>query len=151
MRRPGTTHDIKEIDREVGDAQRLLGDLLDERRLFRPYAGGGILGPRCFSPEAVDYLCEHGYTTVMFNCVPRDWERPEDWPEEAFRQGEQFDWMLLCLHDLGATGAMRQLPRFLDDCADRGIEFAQEYPADCVPIRRGEVVGSLDGLVMRRP
>ena len=143
----GTTRDLKAIDREIGQAQNLLGDLVEERRLFRPYMGGGILGPRCLSPEAVDYLCANKYTTVMFNCVPRDWEIPDSWPEETFRQGEDLDWMLLIVHDVASTGAMRQLPRFLDECADRGVEFVQEFPMDCTPIVGGELVGSLDGLV----
>ena len=143
----GTTRDRQAIDREIGHAQSLLGDLVEEHRLFRPYMGGGILGPRCFSPEAVDYLCENKYTTVMFNCVPRDWEIPETWPEEAFRQGEDLDWMLVITHDVGLTGAMRHLPRFLDECIDRGIEFVQEFPPDCTPIVRGEILGSLEGLV----
>ena len=98
-----------------------------------------------FAPRL--YLCEHRYTTVLFNCLPRDWEVPETWPELAFRRAEAIDWALLVLHDLTATGAMRQLSRFLDECSARGVDFAQEFPRDCTPILNGELVGSLEGLV----
>ena len=109
--------------------------------------GGGIWGPRCFSPESVNYLCEHRYTTVLFNCLPRDWETPETWPEKAFTQAEDIDWVLLVVHDIGVTGAMKQLPRFLDECLAKGVDFVQEYPLACTPILGGEIVGSLNGLV----
>ena len=143
----GTTREPGDFEREIGRAQSLLGDFVEPRRLFRPYMGGGIWGPRCFSPEAVDYLCEQRYTTVLFNCLPRDWEIPETWPEVTFSQGEDVDWALLVLHDLNVTGAMRQLPRFLDECLSRGIEFAQDFPPECTPILDGRLVGSLDGLI----
>ena len=143
----GATRDLQDVEREIGQAQNLLGDFVEPRRLFRPYMGGGIWGPRCFSPESVDYLCEHRYTTVLFNCLPRDWEIPESWPEVAFRQAEGIDRALLVLHDLKVTGAMKQLPRFLDECLVRDIEFTQEFPPDCTPILDGRLVGSLDGLI----
>jgi peptidoglycan/xylan/chitin deacetylase (PgdA/CDA1 family) len=142
----GTTRDPKVVEREIGGNQELLGDLND-RRLFRPYMGGGIRCQRTFSPEAVRYLCDGGYTTVMFNCVPRDWEDPEGWPETALAQMESRDWTLLIVHDVGRYGSMKQLPRFLDEAARRGFEFVQEFPDDCVPIRNGRLVGSLDGIV----
>ena len=143
----GTTRDPEDFAREIGRAQRLLGAFVEPRRLFRPYMGGGIRGPRCFSPESVDYLCEHRFTTVLFNCLPRDWEIPETWPEVTFRQGEDVDWALLVLHDLNVTGAMRQLPRFLDECSARGVEVTQDFPPDCTPILAGRLVGSLEGLI----
>ena len=143
----GTTRNPRDVELEIGQAQSLLGDFLEPRRLFRPYMGGGIRGPRCFSLESVDYLCEHRYTVVLFNCLPRDWEIPETWPEVAFGQADAVDWSLLVLHDLGVTSAMRRLPRFLDQCLAQDIEFAQGFSPDCTPVVRGKVVGSLDGLV----
>lgn len=142
----GTTRDPEVVQREIGRNQELLGDLNDQR-LFRPYMGGGILGPRTFSPEAIEYLCDGNYTAVLFNCVPRDWENPEGWPETAFEQMATLDWTLLIVHDLARYAGMKQLGRFLDRALSEGIEIVQEFPLDCVPIRAGEVVGSLDGLV----
>ena len=83
----------------------------------------------------------------MFNCVPRDWEDPDGWPETAFEQMEQQDWTLLIVHDVGRYGGMKHLARFLDETLTRGIEIVQDFPPDCVLIRKGEIVGSLDGLV----
>jgi len=50
------------------------------------------------------------------------------------------------LHDL-PTGAMAHLERFLDIATDEGARFVRELPESCVPIRRGEVTRSLEGLV----
>lgn len=143
----GTTNDIEAIEREIGSAQEMLGDFVSEHRFFRPYMGGGFLNERCFGPEAVKYLCDNNYTSVLFNCVPRDWEIPETWPEQTFEEGKDLDWMLLITHDVALTGAMKQLPRFLDKCIDDGIEIVQEFPPDCTPILNGELVGSLSGLL----
>ena len=143
----GTTDDPEAPQREIGRAQELMGDLVAEHHLFRPYMGGGIMGKTCFSPESVKYLCDNDYTAVLFNCVPRDWEIPESWPEQALKEAEDINWMLIVLHDVGLTGAMKQLPRFLDRCEADGVEFVQEFPHDCTPIVAGKIVGALDGLV----
>jgi peptidoglycan/xylan/chitin deacetylase (PgdA/CDA1 family) len=143
----GTTDDPEAPAKEIGQAQELMGDLCENPRLFRPYMSGGILGENCFSPKSIEFLCENKFTTVMFNCVPKDWLQPETWPEQAFKDGEQLDWMLIIVHDVGFTGAMKQLPRFLDECIARGVEIVQEFPTDCTPIVNGEIVGNLDGLV----
>ena len=142
----GTTRDPKVIEREIGQNQELLGDLIDPR-LFRPYMGGGVLGPQTYSPEAIEYLCKEKYTVVMFNCVPRDWDNPEGWVDRALEQMEHLDWTLLIVHDVSRYGGMEHLPRFLDAAKARGYTFVQDFPDDCVPIREGEIVGSLEGMV----
>ena len=142
----GTTGDLQVVEREIGGNQEILGDLNDQR-LFRPYMGGGIFSKRIFSPESIRYLCDNQYTVVLFNCLPRDWENPQSWPEEAFRLMAQQDWPLLLVHDVQRYGGMKQLARFLDQVVSDGVEIVQEFPADCVPIRNGEITGSLDGMV----
>jgi peptidoglycan/xylan/chitin deacetylase (PgdA/CDA1 family) len=142
----GTTNDPKVIEREIGHNQQILGDL-NNQRLFRPYMSGGILCKRTYSPEAIRYLCDEKYTTVMFNCVPRDWENPEGWPEAAFEQMQQQEWTLLIVHDVARYGSMNALARFLDQALAEDVEIVQGFPPDCVPIRNGEIVGSLDGIV----
>ena len=137
----GTTDDAEVVAREIGAAQDALGDLATER-FFRPYGGGGILGPRLLGREAVRYLCDGGYTCVLWNSVPRDWEDPEGWPERALEDVGRQDWTLVVLHDV-ATGAMAALPRFLDRVRDAGVTITAELPPACVPIVRGEVVGPL--------
>jgi len=142
----GTTIDPCVIEREIGDNQDILAKF-NTKRLFRPYMGGGIVCERTFSPPAIQYLCDNKYTVVMFNCVPRDWENSEAWPEEAFKVVDQLDWTLLIVHDVERYGGMEQLSRFLDEAIERGYEFVQEFPRDCTPIQDGKVIGSLDGMV----
>jgi peptidoglycan/xylan/chitin deacetylase (PgdA/CDA1 family) len=133
---------------EIGRTQALIGDLSHPDRLFRPNAGGR-LGPGVLSPEAVRYLCEGGYTCVLWNAVPRDWVDPDGWVETALAQCRRQAWSALVLHDL-PTGAMRHLPRFLDAVIRRGGRIRQDFPPDCMPIVRGEVVGDISGYVSPR-
>ena len=142
----GTTRDPKVVEREIGRNEEIVGRF-NEHHLFRPYMGGGILDKRVFSPEAVDYLCANGYTTVLFNSVPRDWEIPETWPELAFQQMAEQDWTLLIVHDVSRFGGMPKLAGFIDQAIEDGYEIVQEFPPACTPIVKGEIVGSLDGLV----
>lgn len=142
----GASDDPDAPSREIGLAQEALGALADEERLFRPYGGGGVLGPRLLSRSAVGFLRDGGYTCVLWNSVPRDWEDPRGWPERALRDVRRQDWTLVVLHDL-PTGAMRELPRFLELVREEGVEIVREFPPDCVPILRGRVVGDLAPLV----
>ena len=142
----GASDDPDAPEREIGAAQAALGDLAEPARWFRPYGAGGVLGPRLLSPGAVRYLCEGGYSCVLWNSVPRDWEDPTGWPERALRDLAACDWTLLVLHDL-PTGAMAALPGFLARVVGEGVEITHALPPACVPIRRGARVGPLDGLV----
>ena len=142
----GASADPTAPAREIGEAQELLGSLAASERWFRPYGAGGVLGPRLLSDAAVRYLCDGGYSCVLWNSVPRDWEDPEGWPERALADVARTDWTLVVLHDV-PTGAMRALPRFLDRLLADGIEITFDLPPICVPIRNGKLVGSLEGLV----
>jgi peptidoglycan-N-acetylglucosamine deacetylase len=142
----GATRDPGAPHREIEDAQAALADFADADKLFRPYGAGGVLGPRLLSRAAVSHLCDGGYTCVLWNSVPRDWEDPAGWPERALADLRAQDWTLLVLHDI-PTGAMRALPDFLARARDAGAELTGELPPACVPIVRGRVVGALEGLV----
>ena len=41
-------------------------------RWFRPFGGGGLLGPHLLSEPACDVLARAGYSVLLWNCVPRD-------------------------------------------------------------------------------
>jgi hypothetical protein len=84
-----------------------------------------------------------GYTCVLWNAVPRDWEDPDGWVDRALRQIEEQSWTLLVLHDVAGASADR-LEEFLDRAA---VTFRQEFPPGCVPIRDGQIVGPLHGLL----
>jgi peptidoglycan/xylan/chitin deacetylase (PgdA/CDA1 family) len=142
----GTTHDPDIPTKEIGRTQELLGDLAETGRLFRPYGGGGIVGPRLLSPGTLEFLLKEKYTCVLWNSVPRDWEDTTGWPERAMRDVRSHTWTLLVLHDL-PTGAMKQLPRFLDRVQEAGVEIIQPFPDICVPIRCGRILGKIDHIV----
>jgi peptidoglycan-N-acetylglucosamine deacetylase len=142
----GATSDPDAPRREIGAAQEALGDLAAPERWFRPYGAGGVLGPRLLSRAAVRFLCDGGYSCVLWNSVPRDWEDTRGWPERALAGVAARDWTLLVLHDV-PTGAMAALPAFLERALASGVEIVPELPPACVPIHRGEIVLPLDGLV----
>jgi peptidoglycan/xylan/chitin deacetylase (PgdA/CDA1 family) len=121
---------------EIERTQELLGELAHPDRLFRPPGGGGALGPHLLNPAAAELLRAGAYTCVLWNAVPGDWKHPDNWVERALTLCAEHEHTLLVLHDL-PSGAMRQLERFLD----AGLEFTQDFPPACVPLRRGE--GSL--------
>jgi peptidoglycan/xylan/chitin deacetylase (PgdA/CDA1 family) len=145
----GASDDPGTPEAEIGAAQRALGDLAEPERWFRPYGGGGVLGPRLLSRAAVDYLREGRYSVVLWNSVPRDWEDPEGWPERALADAARRDWTLLVVHDI-PTGAMDALPRFVERVLAEGAEIVADLPPACVPMRMGEVVLPLDGFVSHR-
>ena len=122
--------------REIGEAQALIGRLSHPDKLFRPYGGGGILDERLFSSAAIDYLQEHEYTCVLWNCVPHDWDDPDRWVRRCLADLRTRPWSLVVIHDL-PTGAMDHLPEFLDGLDTLGAEVVQEFPESCVPIRNG--------------
>jgi peptidoglycan/xylan/chitin deacetylase (PgdA/CDA1 family) len=131
---------------EIARTQRALGPLAHPDRLFRPFGGGGRLGPHLLSPEARDHLLANRYTCVLWNAVPEDWRDADGWSERAFRQCLAVPHAVLVLHDLPG-GAMRRLDRFLGRLSDAGARFAQDIPDDCIPMRRGVAAGSLDRYV----
>jgi peptidoglycan-N-acetylglucosamine deacetylase len=142
----GRIEDAERVRREIDLTQELIGDLAHPDRLFRPFGGGGNLDERLLSDVAVQHLVEHDYTVVTWNAVPGDWRDPHGWVGVALEQCRAHEHALLVLHDL-PTGAMAHLERFLNLAEEQGARFVQGLPDACVPIRRGEVVGSLEGLV----
>lgn len=131
--------------REIGDNQDLINELAHPDKLFRPAAGGGILDRRLFSRDAIDYLQQHRYTCVLWNCVPHDWDEPDTWVQRALADVTSRAWSVVVIHDL-PTGAMAHLPEFLDGLDKRDAEIVQEFPDACVPIRNGRRTGPLNHL-----
>src|SRR5262249_5719918 len=126
--------------------QELLGGLADERRLFRPFGGGGQLGKHLLGRGALDYLVAGQYTCVLWNAVPGDWANPKGWVEPALQQCFALDWALVVLHDL-PNGAMDRLERFIGLALEKGAIFVQDFPPACVPLVRGKIVAAMDDYV----
>jgi hypothetical protein len=122
---------------EIGRTEALIGDLAHPDKFFRPFGGGGHIGPHLLSPSVVGFLKNGGYSCVLWNSIPRDWEDTEHWPVTALQQCRSQPWSLVVVHDL-PTGAMNHLERFIDDVRADGGQFRQDFPADCMPIRNGE-------------
>ncbi|HEX2114856.1 MAG TPA: polysaccharide deacetylase family protein [Alphaproteobacteria bacterium] len=133
---------------EIGRTQALIGSLAHPDRLFRPFGGGGHIDRRLMNPAVVDFLCAGGFTCVLWNAIPRDWNDPEGWRERALEQIRAQPWTLMVLHDL-PTGAMRHLDGFIGEAKAAGARFRQDFPPACVPIRAGAIVAPLDELVAR--
>ncbi|MFH9068388.1 polysaccharide deacetylase family protein [Streptomyces alboflavus] len=144
----GDSDDPHLAEREIGQAQQLIGDLASRDLLFRPYGRGGVLDRRLLSRPSLTYLQQHAYTCVLWNCVPRDWEQPDTWVDRCLADLTTRDWSLVVLHDL-PTGAMRHLPRFLDSLTELGADLVQDFPPDCVPIRQGHLHRPIGHLLAR--
>jgi peptidoglycan/xylan/chitin deacetylase (PgdA/CDA1 family) len=123
-------------EREIDETQCRIGRLVHPDRLFRPFATGGAIDERLLSPGAVRHLVAGGYTCVLWNSIPHDWDQPDRWVDRALDDARDHDHTVVVLHDL-ATGAMAHLGAFLDRLAVDGVEVVQPFPDECVPIRRG--------------
>jgi peptidoglycan-N-acetylglucosamine deacetylase len=143
----GLSDDLDNAEKEIGRTQALLGELADQRRLFRPFGGGGRLGPHLLSRPALDYLVAGRYTCVLWNAIPGDWRNPRRWVPTALRQCRALDWALIVLHDL-PTGAMDRLERFIALAREDGATFTQDFPPACVPLVQGRIVALMDDYVM---
>jgi peptidoglycan/xylan/chitin deacetylase (PgdA/CDA1 family) len=123
---------------EIADAQAVLGARAEPKRLFRP-TGHGTIGPHLLTPASYDYLATEGFTMALWSLFVRDSKMPEGWADRALGRLPERDWHVLVVHDL-PTGAMDDLPYFLDAAADRGIDFVQDFPPYCTPLLGGQPV-----------
>ncbi|HUC24211.1 MAG TPA: polysaccharide deacetylase family protein [Streptosporangiaceae bacterium] len=130
---------------EIDGAQAEIGPLAHPEKLFRPFAGGGVLSPAVFSRAAVRHLQDGEFTCVLWNCVPQDWLNITGWPAVALEHIARQDWTVIVVHD-EAHGAMGALPRFLDALQAADVEVRQDFPDSVVPIRRGQQATSLEAL-----
>jgi peptidoglycan/xylan/chitin deacetylase (PgdA/CDA1 family) len=142
------TQPLGELDRatalrEFERAEESLAWLDQRPRLFRPYGRAGKLGRHLLHPAVVERLVSGRYSTVLWNCVPRDWLDPDEWVTTALRQCKSKDWGLVVLHDQ-PSGAMKHLDRFLTALKESNASIVQEYPDDCVPIREGRIIGPIE-------
>jgi peptidoglycan-N-acetylglucosamine deacetylase len=132
---------------EIADLASEMEEFDRDLKLFRPYAAGGVLDRRVFSEAAIRYLQHHDYTCVLWNSVPHDWEDPVGWVDRALAHILAQPWTVVVLHDI-ASGAMSQLPCFLDEVARSGATVVPDFPEACLPIVAGEVKQSLSHLIM---
>ena len=142
----GLQHDAETAQNEIGRTQAAIGDLAHPHRWFRPFGGGGNLDERLLKPSVVEYLTRNKHSCVLWNAIPRDWDDPDGWVDRALAQCRSQPWSLMVLHDL-PSGAMNHLEDFLDRAAEAGARFRQDFPPECVPIRSGKIVRSIEPYV----
>jgi len=124
------------VDREIAETQEMIGDLSHPDRLFRPFGRGGIIDERLLGAHALRRLEEGRFTCILWNSVPRDWEDPNGWVKTCLDDVATRAWSVVVVHDL-PTGAMNHLPELLDGLDAIGARVVQEFPDECVPLRRG--------------
>ncbi|OCB56882.1 hypothetical protein A5677_17545 [Mycobacterium malmoense] len=134
-----------ETVREISSTQEILDEFGDPDRYFRPWGTEGALDRRCLNRAAIDHLLARKHTCVLWNSVPRDWADPHGWVDRALADTRDRRHTVVVLHDL-PTGAMEQLPLFLDALDDAGLEVTTDLPDDCVPIFRGAIRAPVDHL-----
>jgi peptidoglycan/xylan/chitin deacetylase (PgdA/CDA1 family) len=143
----GEADDVQAVvQSEIADLAPELEEFDGRNKLYRPYAAGGVLDQKVFSHAAVQYLQAHGYTCVLWNSVPHDWDRPDGWVDRALADVMRRTWSVVVLHDID-TGAMAHLPAFLDELSARDIQITQDLPDSCLPIRAGQVTLPLSHLI----
>ena len=123
---------------EINDMHGLMADTIGDwgPRWFRPVGRGGEIGQHIFSEAALVQLEQLAYSTLLWNCVPRDWEDIHGWVKVAHETIASTEHTVIVLHDLD-TGAMQHLPRFLDELGDANTEFTLTLPNRCTPLLQG--------------
>jgi len=131
---------------EIATTAALLAPLVEGPKSFRPFGGGGVLGPHLLSKAAVEHLVAHAYTCALWSSVPHDWDDPDGWLARAVADCAAQAHAVVVLHDVPGA-CLASLERFLEAAAAQGMEFVADLPRGCTPIVEGEVVGDLAGLV----
>ena len=138
------------VEREIGATERVLGGLAQSPKLFRPFGGGGKIGPHLLSPAAVDHLVANRYTCVLWNSVPEDWIDQDAWVARAIADAASREHTLVVMHDI-LRHAMAHLDGFIGALLDAGHRITETFPTECVPIEGGEIVRDISGFVSRAP
>jgi len=138
----GRLQDPAQAVGEISQTQARLEALGVTTKYFRPFGGGGHINPDLLHPACIDHLAREGYTCVLWNCVPRDWEAPSEWAGRALADLTARPWTVLVIHDK-PNGAMDHLCEFILRARALGAEFTAEFPAECTPILQGRMVGDL--------
>ncbi|CAI0887132.1 polysaccharide deacetylase family protein [Serratia proteamaculans] len=122
---------------EIIEGQARLGQYGESPPLFRPYAGKGLLGPHVLNQEAVEVLQQQGFSLVLWNSVPRDWELPTDaWVARALDDLANNNWTVMVLHD-ARPEAMEHLGHFIEQAVLMDVEITQQLPDWVMPIQGG--------------
>lgn len=134
------------VELELERTQALLDRVGSDPVWFRPFGGGGVVGPHLLSRAAVAWLVARKATCVLWSSVPGDWLDPDGWVEPALADADEQDHAVVVLHD-AIPEATRHLGRFIDRLKERGHTFTDAIPKACLPIDAGVIRPSLEGIV----
>lgn len=137
------------IEREITATEALLRPLAPGEKRFRPFGGGGAIGPHLLRDDVAAHLQREAFSCVLWNSVPRDWVEPETWIDRALEDCAQRDHTVVVLHDVPGA-CLAKLEPFLDQCLARDVEFVLEFPSDCLPIDRGHPSVDLSSITTPR-
>lgn len=138
------------VEQELTRTQDLLDTVWDGPLWFRPFGGGGKLGPHLLSPDAVSWMQARKATCVLWTSVPGDWLDAHGWPAQALVDADTQDHDVLVLHDI-LPEAMQHLDGFLALLSDRGTTFTDALPTGVLPVIDGAPQDSLEACVGRPP
>lgn len=136
------------VEAEILATADLLAPIVPGERRFRPFGGGGTIGPHLFSQAAIDHLAARNYTVVLWNSVPRDWEDPIGWVVRALFDCMKNDHTVIVLHDI-PNACLEGLPAFIGEAQGRGWQFTTDLPEECVPMRRGQLTTDIAPLIAK--
>lgn len=123
---------------EILSTDALVAELGGAERLFRP-VGRGDIGPHLFNVPSWNFLVEHQFTCVLWNCVPPERLNPDAWMDPAVEICRTQEWSVVVMHDI--QSGIRHLPYFIDSLLEHGALFTQEFPDSCTPLRKGLQIG----------
>ncbi|MFO0587300.1 MAG: polysaccharide deacetylase family protein [Polyangiaceae bacterium] len=133
------------IEKEIVATDALLTPIVPGEKRFRPFGGGGAIGPHLFRKDVIDHLAAHQYTVVLWNSVPRDWEDPIGWVVRALADATRRDHTVVVLHDI-PNACEGGLPAFLDEARARGWQFTLDLPEEHTPLLRGDIIADMGPL-----
>ena len=133
--------DDETVDSELSRTGDAVASVGGDPLLFRPYAVGGATDVRLMSRHGADRLRTGGYTCVLWNSVPGDWLDADGWLDRAVDDVTAQPWTVVVLHDL-PVGAADRLVEYLDRLDALGVQFSQDTPDECTPIRAGAPTSS---------
>jgi peptidoglycan/xylan/chitin deacetylase (PgdA/CDA1 family) len=129
------------VDSELSRTSEAVAAVGGDPLLFRPYGVGGATDERLMSRYGADRLRAGGYTCVLWNSVPGDWHDADGWLDRAVDDVTSQPWTVVALHDL-PVGAADRLDEFVDRLEAFSVQFSQDTPDECTPIRAGAPTSS---------
>lgn len=130
------------VAEELARTHERLRQVWDGPWAFRPFGGGGAVGPHLLRPDVVDWLTANTYSCVLWTSVPGDYRDADGWVERALADCDAGEDVLMVLHDV-AREATKKLDGFLTELRDRGHELIDTFPERCVLIDGGVVTTDL--------